>query len=280
MIVRFYTNACCTYEIPGYRLLADPWLSPTAFEGSWEHDPPITTRPEDLADVDALYISHIHEDHCDPATLKHFRRDIPIFVLRDEHQFLARHLGRMGFTLIVLCDPMQGYEIAEGLRIRIFPPFVAHPFHGAELGNLIDSALYVEHEGGGSALNCNDNTPTVDAAAMLRHEFGAPTLAQINYNCAGPYPACFVNLTDDERRAEANRLVRRNLRHMGDVAEALGARYVMPFAGAFRASGDKAHLNPYLGTTTAQAAGWHLELRGFRPVVLGEGETVDVGGLA
>ena len=49
----------------GTRILCDPWIVPGVFEGSWFHYPPIKTKIEDLQNVDAIYVSHIHPDHYD-----------------------------------------------------------------------------------------------------------------------------------------------------------------------------------------------------------------------
>lgn len=278
MKLRFITNACCIYEAVGFRLLADPWLVPGAF-GTWVHDPPITTKPEDVLDVDALYISHIHPDHCDAETLKHFRRDIPIITLKDNLSLCAKHLAKLGFTNVVALADREQRGIGP-FRVTMFGPFTKHPFHAddCEIGNVVDSALRVEHDGY-SVLNCNDNAMSLEAAFEFRREYGSPTVAQLNYNSAGPYPACFRNLSNDEKLAESNRLIERHLDHMMQVADALRADYVMPFAGAYKLGFGYEHLNPYLGTVSAEYAAQRLRLKGFDVVELKENEVADLGKL-
>ncbi len=281
MKVTFYTNACALYESQGFRLLADPWLSETAFDGSWLHDPPISTKPTDLLDVDALYISHIHGDHLDPETLKHYRRDIPIITLKDKYSFCLKHLEKMGFTKVIGL-PDKGTFSSATFTLTMFAPFATHPYHASEceLGNVVDSALFIEADGQ-SVLNCNDNTLTVEKAKWFRETYGSPTLAQLNYNCAGPYPACFQNLTLAEKHSESRRLIDLNLRHMRDVARALGAKVVQPFAGAFRLGGspEKEAMNAYNGTCSAEEAAAYLTAHDIEALVLTEGEEVDLGTL-
>jgi len=81
MRLTYYANACCLMEVDGFRILTDPWLVDGAFEGSWCHYPPLKVKPQELAGVDALFVSHVHPDHCCPETLSHFPRDIPVLVL-------------------------------------------------------------------------------------------------------------------------------------------------------------------------------------------------------
>ena len=99
MKITFYANACCVCEQDGFQLLTDPWLVDGAFIGAWYHFPPLKTKPEDLRDVDALYISHPHSDHFDRESLGVFRRDIPIVILDSERSYLQRMLHRLGSSV-------------------------------------------------------------------------------------------------------------------------------------------------------------------------------------
>ncbi len=289
MKVTFITNACCLYESQGFRLLADPWLSPSCFDGSWFHDPPLTkTTPTSYLDVDALYISHIHQDHCDPETLKHYRRDIPIITLRDKYSFCMKHLEKMGFTNVMGLEIEDGYHFAQRfngpavMSVHMFAPFTTHPFHASEceLGNVVDSALLIKADGH-SVLNCNDNTLTLEKARWFRETYGAPTLAQLNWNAAGPYPACFNNLSLEEKHAESKRISHQQLVHMAAVGRELGSKVVQPFAGAFRLGGspEKEAMNAYNGTCSADEAGAYLEVSDIRSLVMTEGDEVDLGTL-
>jgi UDP-MurNAc hydroxylase len=269
--VTFISNATAIYEHQGYRLLADPWLTEPIFYGTWFHDPPISTRPQDVTHVDALYISHLHQDHCDPETLKHFRRDIPIVTLRDSLSLCAKHLERMGFSNIQAMASHEARRLGP-FDLTIFGTFVKHPYVDCDIGNVMDSALLVD-DGVSMVLNCNDNTPSIAAAEKLRDTYGRVDLAQINYNAAGPYPACFANLTPVEKQYEHHAIIERQLAHMAAVARALGARYVQPFAGAYKLGGPSAHLNEWRGVTSAEHAAIYLRERDINAVHLKEGET-------
>ena len=88
MHFKFIANACGIFKgSEGTRVLCDPWLIDGVFEGSWFHYPPLSTSPEDLTDVDAIYISHIHPDHFDERSLKFFDVSTPILILKRERNF-------------------------------------------------------------------------------------------------------------------------------------------------------------------------------------------------
>jgi UDP-MurNAc hydroxylase len=275
MKLTFITNACAIYEHDNFWLMTDPWLVPGAF-GTWIHDPPIVSKPEDFKNVDALYISHIHPDHLCEKTLEVFRRDIPIITLKDKLSLAERKLKELGFTDIRAMEDRERGKIGP-FDVTMFGPFTKHPFHAdaCEIGNVVDSSLLVA-AGGASVLNTNDNTPSFEAAEWLAKEYGPFDIAQLNWNNAGPYPACFDNLTDDEKRAEAKRCLDRNLYHMAAVARRLKPKVVMPFAGAYKLGYGKEHLNEFLGTCSAVEAAMYLVKNDIMAFCLDEGKNIDL----
>ncbi len=274
MLLTFIANACCIYEERGYRLLADPWLTDGAFEGSWFHYPPLKTKAEDLLGVDALYISHLHPDHFDEVVIAQFRRDIPIVILDHGPNFLERKLTQLGFTNLFKIKDGEKRELGP-FRLTMYAPFAKHVFHESELDNPLDSALVVETFGE-CIFNANDNTPTVEAAKRLAKEHPLITIAQLNYNAAGPYPACFQNLASDNKTYAHHALIERNLEHMAAISLALKPKYVMPFAGHYVLGGAHWFKNKYLGTTTWDYASRFLKRKGFRTIVLNEGMVFDL----
>lgn len=259
--ITFFANACSEYNFGGFRILTDPWLTDGAFYGSWYHDPPIDVWPRT---PDLIYVSHIHPDHYDPETLRSWP-DVPIVTLQTDGAFLERAIRRDGLKNEILSlPPGQSLTIDKDITLTIFGPFVKHPFHECMVGNIIDSALVVECDGT-VIVNTNDNTPDLDSARMLKTRWPSITVAQLNYNAAGPYPVSFSNLTEQEKIDRAGDVLSRNLRHMTAVAEILDAHYTMPFAGEFRAQ----YPDYLLGITDNAEAGRHVR----HPLVLRRGET-------
>lgn len=249
MRFKFIANACGIFlGSKGTKLLMDPWLDDGVFEGSWCHFPPLKTKHFDLQDVDIIYLSHIHPDHYDQRFFN-YRKDIPILVLKNKHNFLVRNLIKDGYTNILQLEDSQKYEFKE-FSLTLFEPFAKGVFHDSNLGNLIDSALVIEDIDGTKAFNANDNTPTLDACEKLKLKFGQIDLAMLNYNCAGPYPSCFQNLSFQEKKEAHNNLLDRNINHLISCCDILEPISILPFAGAYVLGGKEWEKNEYLGTTT------------------------------
>ena len=131
----------------------------------------------------------------------------------------------------------------------MFKPFASHIYEESFIGNLIDSAI-VFQENNITAINFNDNTPTSDTSKFLKEKFNKIDLAMINYNAAGPYPSCFDNLSEDQKRNENERILKRNFNHVFEMLKILKPEYVLPFAGSYVLGGKNVIKNGYLGTTT------------------------------
>lgn len=261
---KFIANACGIFTGKnGTRILCDPWLVDGVFEGSWCHFPKIKTTMNDIKDVDAIYISHLHPDHFDERYFD-FDKSMPLIVLDHAPNFLISKLTALGYENLIKIKDRETTVFRE-FELTMFAPFAKHNFHDAVVGNLIDSALLVSCDGI-SAFNANDNTPTLESATMLKNEFGPITLAMLNYNAAGPYPSCFDNLTEEEKTIENNRVLVRNYTHVKNILTAMNPSWVLPFAGAYVLGGDLSYKNKYLGTSTwDECADW-LNAHNIAPV--------------
>lgn len=258
MKMTFFTNACCQYESFGKKLLTDPWLKGGAFLGSWFHYPELKTRPEDVKDYDYLYISHLHPDHYCHKTLEHFDKRKPLIIYDDEGpNFLEKMALKDGFTNIIKLKNEETITL-EPFKLTMFGPFVKHPFYECKVGNIIDSCLVID-DSEHVIINANDNTPSLEAAHMLKSRFPDIHVAQLNYNAAGPYPSCFMSLRPEERLKRSDEIRKRQLKHMCDVSDILKPTYLQPFAGAYVIGGTKYEKNRTLGTSTLEEAADFIE---------------------
>ena len=231
----------------GTKLLCDPWIVDGVFEGSWYHYPPLKTKLDDIQDVDAIYVSHIHPDHFDDRNFD-FPKNIPLIILNEGPNFLKKNLIKKGFNNFIEIINDQTIKFKE-FELTIYKPFSKHIFEESLLGNLIDSALVLNNDNV-TAINFNDNTPDKESCLFLKNKFKAIDLAMVNYNAAGPYPSCFDNLTKEEKINENKRILKRNFDHLCEIIPILKPKSVLPFAGSYVIGGKNYYKNAYLGTTT------------------------------
>src|SRR5438132_10462425 len=120
MRITFLGHAGLLVETPKGTVLCDPWFNPAYF-GSWfpfpsnEH---IDQRA--LGQADYLYISHIHQDHCDARFLReHMRKDTQVLLPDFPLTHLRDFLEDLGFTRFVTTRDGVPTELDGGLRIMI-----------------------------------------------------------------------------------------------------------------------------------------------------------------
>ena len=160
MKIKFIANACSILESnSGTQILTDPWIENGVFEGSWCHFHKLKTTINDLQNVDAIYLSHIHPDHYDDRFFN-FPKDIPIIVLDHGMNFLHRKLIESGYQKLIKIRDKETKKFKD-FELTLFAPFTKNRFFetNSEIGNLIDSAIVFQSDNQ-SIFNANDNTPS------------------------------------------------------------------------------------------------------------------------
>ena len=250
MKVTFISNACAIFESSkGTKILSDPWIEDGVFDGSWCHFHSLETSLQDLQDVDAIYVSHVHPDHFYERFFD-FRKDMPIIVLDHGFNFLHKNLEKLGYKNLIKIKDNDTKSFMD-FKITMFKPFSKHNFfeENTKVGNLIDSAIVLESDEQ-IIFNANDNSPNIEACQFLKEKFGKIDLAMMNYNNAGPYPSCFDNLSEKEKKEEHFLNLERNINFLKENIKVLEPKNFMPFAGAYVIGGKRFKKNDYLGTTT------------------------------
>ena len=99
MKIKLYRSATVGIDIDGFKILTDPWLTDSEYYGSWSHYPPfeIDRNIQEINSYDAIFISHIHPDHCSDNTMKIINKDIPVYIHKFHSPFLKNKLNRSSF---------------------------------------------------------------------------------------------------------------------------------------------------------------------------------------
>lgn len=233
MRVRYLTSACVIIETQDSKILCDPWLSETAFYGAWAHAEPLNVRWDELADITGIYISHIHNDHFDPETLKRLPK-VPVYVAPFKNIPLAKMIRGLGFEAIEL--PWWETRRVGDMAITMLRP------DGLE----IDSAALFRWRGQ-AVLNMVD-VQMKNAASILEWlpdvlEGLPPDVLLAGYSGAGSYPHCF-DFSPAFMAHERDRMTRGFLDAAADMVRAVKPKVFVPFAGEYRLRGRLAGMNP------------------------------------
>jgi L-ascorbate metabolism protein UlaG (beta-lactamase superfamily) len=232
------------------KIILDPWIRPGIYDGGWEIVPPLKSPENLLADVTHLYITHLHEDHCDQAALAVICRKTKVFLPKVfASHVLERKLKNLGFVDLQFLDPGSVTEIASGIFFEVIGPMNAH---GQEFELYSDSAkdsqLSIDTGLIISTRNQKlvflaDNTPykpSAIAASTLNNMRGCDLLAFPYNGSASDYPICYTNIDDDAMLAISDQREEKRAKAIGKFISEIQPRNLMPYSSDFAVRGPAA----------------------------------------
>ncbi len=120
MQIRQIRNATLIVTYAGKRILMDPWFAPKGAIPGFEGTPnshlrnPTVELPvpvDELTDVDAVILTHVHPDHWDETAAAALRKDVPFFV---QHFGDREVIKASGFTDVRV---LTGNPEFDGIKI-------------------------------------------------------------------------------------------------------------------------------------------------------------------
>jgi len=235
-------GATAILENNGKKMMFDPWLDDGIFHGAWAHFPPAQFSMSDIPKLDYLFISHIHEDHCSIGTIKNLNKDCEVIIMDRKPNFVLNFIKKhkLEFKKIHMIKERTPTEIAPGLTIDFL---TADPSHG--LAYLVDSAVIIKWDDK-VIYNANDCTPYDDGIAYIKKNYGQVDLACMPYAAGSSYPACYTNLSKEEKLSEMDRIFKACSQSFVDFTKKLDPKLSMPFADQYCIVGKRSHLNEWL----------------------------------
>ncbi|HET6879482.1 MAG TPA: MBL fold metallo-hydrolase [Pirellulales bacterium] len=265
MNVQFIKSASVLIEANGVRILTDPWLVDGEYFGSWAHYPPCDFDPAAYADIDFIYISHIHPDHLSRKTLALLPRHVPVLIHAYAAPFLRTNIEALGFRAVELPHNRRTH-LKNDVYLNILAadncdPAVCGRFFGCPQvektfrSTQIDT-LSVVDDGRHVVVNVNDCPFELarDSLTLVRQQYARIDLLLTGYSGAGPYPQCFPKLSPGERDRAATEKKLQFLRQAEAFVSATRPRYYLPFAGTYTLAGKLAKLNAYRGVPELDVA--------------------------
>lgn len=141
MNIEYVCHACLLIETEDLVLATDPWLEGGAYCEKWYLFPK-PLNGEKLQKVDAILISHGHEDHLNEETLRSLPKQAKVFYPYSFFGGAKEYIESLGFTEVKECVTFKKYQISDKTAVT----FVI---------NSHDSLMIIE-SGGRVLLNVND----------------------------------------------------------------------------------------------------------------------------
>ena len=200
-------------------ILCDPWFNPSgAYFGEWKQFPDNSHLLTEvlLTDVDVIYISHIHDDHCDPWFLKQVDKKICVLIPRFKDKTLLKTLSQLGFQDIQELDRSETLKLND-VKIKIIE----------DEGYLdADSCLFLD-DGNDKVLNLNDCHLDF---STLKNIVGEVDLLLLQSSSAIWWPCAYDY--DDEKKNRFGKIKRQNILNRAiKYSKMLNAKNVIPNAG-------------------------------------------------
>ncbi|WP_348945376.1 MBL fold metallo-hydrolase [Chitinibacter sp. FCG-7] len=276
MKVQLIADSCFLFEFNGVRVLTDPWIGGAIYGGSWLQYPPPTIQAKDIGALDYIFISHIHEDHCDLKTLEKLDRNATVVLMDKKPNFVEKFLKyhSLKFKDIINLRPRVKFEAAPCLYFEVVE---ADPEH--ELNHILDSSLLI-HFDSKTIYFANDNPPYPGLDQYLsQYNF---ELALLPPAGGSGYPACYQNLTDSEKLERAAQIIEKYQKQMLACLRRLKPRLFACAASSHVLAGRSAKLNGLMAWPKSAAspykylAGEVSKNDQFKPVLLNPGDQLEL----
>tara|TARA_B100000886_G_scaffold93274_1_gene61664 strand:+ start:20388 stop:21680 length:1293 start_codon:yes stop_codon:yes gene_type:complete len=227
MKLRYIYSACVLIETDRVKLLCDPWFTQGIYYGSWFQYPPLPVNPEEnIGKVDAIYISHVHEDHFDKVFLKNYLSYFPdtrLLIAKHKPSILKNVMRREGFFPEEIDETIIG-----DLDIAIFP----NKAHG-DLIDIDSGACF--RCGNQIILNLNDCSFDKNQVIQMVNWCDGlrPTLGMFSYTGASAFPQMYYS-QDAKKRSELNKhLIKLEMDLFEKYRESFNPEFTLPFAGKY-----------------------------------------------
>ena len=268
MIIKLYRSSTVGINLGGYKILMDPWLTDGEYYGAWSHFPyfDFEKNLDEINSYNAIYISHIHPDHCSDDTLKKINKNIPIYIHLYHTKFLKLKLEKIGFNVIELKNGKRT-QLSKNAYLNIFAadncnPELCFKFAGcADLtakdghSQQIDTLSLID-DGKNVLMNVNDCPIELAQSTFkqIKKQYEKINVLLTGYGGAGPYPQCFENLNLNEKLIAAQVKERQFLNQAIKYINEIKPDYYLPFAGTYTLTGKLSNLQNLRGVSSIDNA--------------------------
>ena len=260
MKIKLYRSATVGIHFKDFKILMDPWLTDGEYYGSWSHYPyyDLTSNIDEINSYNAIYISHIHPDHCSENTLKMINKNIPIYIHSYHTKFLKFKLERLGFKVNELIHGKK-YSLSKYSNINIYAADNCNPELCLKIMGCADltskngsqqiDTLAVFDDGKNVLVNTNDCPFELAKSTLdqILKDYSDITGVLTGYSGAGHYPQCFKSISNKDKIVAAKLKQQKFLNQAIKFIEKLKAKTYLPFAGTYTLTGKLSKLQDLRG---------------------------------
>jgi len=269
--ITFLGHNTVLFSTKSAKILIDPLLFPTSGENPENYQP---MQVREFGKVDGILITHSHPDHFDPGSLLRFPADTLIVVPRcDQETILSAameyRLKELGFTNVRVLDWWNEIKVGD-TTVHSLPFYGEQPTDGKMLNSTIrnEGNTYLVRSNDLSSLfladsGCDGEGNIIDLALQIRERVGKADIAFSGYRGWIVYPfqylfssvaryLLFVPPTQWAARQQIMTTADQAL----DIAERVGAKYLVPYADGGAPWHWKIELGPKLDGNGKETEGF------------------------
>ena len=230
MKITHYSNSFMSVASQGERIVCDPWAGKANSSG-WQSFPEFSGQEltEHLADVRWVYLSHLHDDHFHPDTLKSCGLlDREFIIKRFQSPVLRERLKRLGVTRIHEVEPFTVNNFGP-FELTIFPQMTSNSSALEDDVNYdLDTSIAIKADGVVFFNQVDNPLSLKDLTLISDHiveHLGAIDVTCIMSGAASEYPHLFLGI---DQVSEKRRILDRSLDDLGDWLRLLRKLCITP----------------------------------------------------
>lgn len=280
MKITHFSNSFISVESQGERIVCDPWMG-KANTGGWQSFPeyPAEQLAQHLSDARWVYLSHLHDDHFHPATLKSLDLLGKEFIIkRFRAPVMRERLKKLGVTRIHEVDPFAVNRFGP-FEVAVFPQMTSNSSGLDDDVNYdLDTSIAFKADGAVFFNQVDNPLSTADVSQVrdwIVNHMGRIDIACLMCGAAGEYPQLFLGI---DQAGEKRRIVERSLDELMAWLRLLDPTYYFPAGGTYLIPG---WLNIY-GDNIAQPGFQEISQLikqlnlGVQPLALEGGYSIDM----
>lgn len=217
--VKFLGQACTLIETKNHRFIVDPWIVGPCCVNAWyplRREP--ATKKNIPTDVDAIYISHEHEDHFQEETLKEFNKNTQIYICKFPTDRFYNAILDLGFKNVKELNSWKPEKIDDGLEITAIK--------NQDLMFEDSAILFKSNEG---TVFCQTDCK-MDFTSLQRVNAAKPDIGFFMYSPANWYPIVY-RYPKDEKDALAVKRKTNKINAFVKYVSVVQPKYAVPYAG-------------------------------------------------